>query len=108
MVLNITGKHLNITPALREHIESRFIKLRKWQVPLINPRIVVSKAAKKFAADALINTPSGALIASVRHDDMYLAVNELNNKLERQLNKIQHKSEARRAWSSIKTLTSVP
>jgi ribosome-associated inhibitor A len=33
---------------------------------------------------------------------MYTAINELINKLERQLNKLQHKGEARRAATSVK------
>lgn len=44
----------------------------------------------------------GPLVASAKHDDMYAAINELITKLERQLNKVQHKGEARRAASSVK------
>ena len=33
---------------------------------------------------------------------MYTAINDLINKLERQLNKVQHKGEARRAATSVK------
>ncbi len=32
----------------------------------------------------------------------HVAINELINKLERQLNKVQHKGEARRATASVK------
>ncbi|MBB6913976.1 ribosome-associated translation inhibitor RaiA, partial [Escherichia coli] len=42
------------------------------------------------------------LVASGKHEDMYTAINELINKLERQLNKLQHKGEARRAATSVK------
>lgn len=55
-----------------------------------------------FIADATINTPNGHLVASAKHEDMYTAINELINKLERQLNKVQHKGEARRATASVK------
>ena len=41
-------------------------------------------------------------ISSGKHEDMYTAINELINKLERQLNKLQHKGEARRAATSVK------
>ena len=56
----------------------------------------------RFVADATINTPNGVLVASGKHEDMYTAINELINKLERQLNKLQHKGEARRAATSVK------
>ncbi|AXF75136.1 ribosome-associated translation inhibitor RaiA [Erwinia tracheiphila] len=105
MVLNITSKQMDITPAIRQHVEERLAKLEKWQTHLINPHIVLSKEPKEFVADATINTPNGPLIASAKHEDMYTAINELINKLGRQLNKVQHKSEARRAAASVKDLS---
>ena len=102
MVLNITSKHMEITPAIRQHVEDRLAKLEKWQTDLIKPHIVLSKEPKEFVADATINTPNGHLVASGRSEDMYVAINELINKLERQLNKVQHKGEARRAATSVK------
>ena len=47
----------------------------------------------------------GTLVASAKHEDMYTAINDLIAKLERQLNKAQHKPEARRATSSMKDFT---
>ncbi|MBS5008605.1 MAG: ribosome-associated translation inhibitor RaiA [Enterobacter sp.] len=72
MTMNITSKQMEITPAIRQHV-----------------------------ADRLAN-PNGHLVASAKHEDMYTAINDLINKLERQLNKVQHKGEARRATTSVK------
>ncbi|AKG69987.1 MULTISPECIES: ribosome-associated translation inhibitor RaiA [Serratia] len=107
MTLNITSKQMDITPAIRNHVEDRLSKLEKWQAQLINPHIVLSKEPKGFAVDATITTPNGPLVASAKHEDMYTAVNDLIAKLERQLNKVQHKSEARRAYASVKDLAPV-
>lgn len=106
MILNITSKQMEITSAIRNHVEDRLAKLEKWQTHLINPHIVLSREPKEFVADATINTPNGTLFASAKHEDMYCAINELINKLERQLNKVQHKGEARRAATSVKDFTS--
>lgn len=102
MTINITSKQMDITPAIRQHVEDRLSKLDKWQTQLINPHIILSKEPQGFVADATINTPNGQLVASAKHADMYTAINELINKLERQLNKVQHKGEARRSTSSVK------
>lgn len=107
MIVNITSKQMEITPAIRQHVEDRLSKLEKWQTHLINPHIVLSREPKEYVADATINTPNGPLVASAAHDDMYAAINELIGKLERQLNKVQHKGEARRATASVKGLTPV-
>ncbi|EKO1203867.1 ribosome-associated translation inhibitor RaiA [Escherichia coli] len=102
MTMNITSKQMEITPAIRQHVADRLAKLEKWQTHLINPHIILSKEPQGFVADATINTPNGVLVASGKHEDMYTAINELINKLERQLNKQQHKGEARRAATSVK------
>ncbi|MBA2816084.1 ribosome-associated translation inhibitor RaiA [Candidatus Pantoea persica] len=105
MILNITSKQMEITAAIRNHVEDRLAKLEKWQAHLINPHIVLSKVPKEFVADATITTPNGTLVASAKHEDMYTAINELIGKLERQLNKVQHKPEARRAAANVKAFS---
>ncbi|CUU25002.1 ribosome-associated translation inhibitor RaiA [Duffyella gerundensis] len=105
MIVNITSKQMEITEAIRQHVEERLAKLEKWQTDLINPHIVLSKEPKDFVADATINTPNGTLVASAKHEDMYTAINELIAKLVRQLNKVQHKGEARRANASVKDIS---
>jgi len=92
--MNITSKQMEITPAIRQHVTDRLAKLDKWQTQLINPHIVLSKEPQGFTADATISTPNGQLVASAKHDDMYIAINDLI--------KVQHKGEARRAATSVK------
>lgn len=102
MSLNITSKQMDITPAIRAHIEERLAKLEKWQTQLINPHFILNKVPKGFAVEAAIGTPYGDLFAKSESDDMYKAINEVEEKLERQLNKLQHKGEARRADECLK------
>ena len=102
MTLNITSKQMEITPAIREHVEERLAKLDKWQTQLINPHFVLNKVPNGFTVEASIGTPLGNLLASATSDDMYKAINEVEEKLERQLNKLQHKSESRRVDERLK------
>ena len=102
MTLNITSKQMDITPAIRSYIEDKMSKLNKWRAQLINPQFILSKEPDSFMVDATITTKGSPLVASAKHDDMYTAVNELISKLEKQLNKLQHKAESRRASESIK------
>ncbi|WAT00072.1 ribosome-associated translation inhibitor RaiA [Rouxiella chamberiensis] len=108
MIVNITSKQMDITTAIREHVEDRLKKLEKWQTQLITPHIVLSKQPEGFVADATIGTANGPLVASATNHDMYIAVNEMVSKLERQLNKVQHKGEARRAESCVKDINLQP
>ncbi|AJA44324.1 ribosome-associated translation inhibitor RaiA [Frischella perrara] len=102
MTISITSKQMDITPAIRSYIEDKMTKLEKWRALLINPHFILSKEPDGFLVDATIATKGSSLVASAKHDDMYTAVNELIAKLEKQLNKLQHKSESRRASESLK------
>ncbi|MGD8112004.1 ribosome hibernation-promoting factor, HPF/YfiA family [Vibrio sp. TRT 21S02] len=98
MKVNITGKKIEITSAIRTHIESKFKKLEKWQIDIISCQATFSEEPnKQKKIEAVITVPKGQLVASAVHEDLYAAVNEVEQKLERQLNKLSHKSEARRA-----------
>jgi ribosome-associated inhibitor A len=72
MIVSITSKCIEITPAIRHHIEERLNKLSKWRVSLINPHIVLSKEPQGFIVDANIHTPNGKLFASAKHSNIYL------------------------------------
>ena len=102
MTTNITSKQIEITPAIREHVEERLTKLQKWQTQLINPHFILNKVPNGFSVEASVGTPLGNLLASATADDMYKAISEVEEKLERQLNKLPHKGEAHRADERLK------
>ncbi|MDR9828043.1 ribosome-associated translation inhibitor RaiA [Vibrio sp. FNV 38] len=97
MKINMTGKNIELTSAIRAHIESKFKKLEKWQVDIIGCQATISEEPnKQKKIEAVISIPKGQLIASASQEDLYAAINEVEQKLERQLNKLRHKPEARR------------
>ncbi|SHO55232.1 ribosome hibernation-promoting factor, HPF/YfiA family [Vibrio quintilis] len=97
MKVNIIGKNIEVTSAIRDHIEGKMKKLEKWQVDIIGCQTSFQEEPnKKKKFEAVISIPKGQLIASAVHEDLYAAVNEVEQKLERQLNKLRHKPEARR------------
>ncbi|MCD9520375.1 ribosome hibernation-promoting factor, HPF/YfiA family [Photobacterium phosphoreum] len=103
MTLEITGKNIDITPAIRERFEFKFNKLEKLQVPLIKKHIMISKEPNKlFKIEASIGIAGGQLVASAEHEDLFGAITDLYQKLDRQLKKQAHKPNSRRASHSEK------
>lgn len=97
MKINITGKNIEVTSAIKAHIEAKFQKLEKWHVDLIGCQASISaEPGKQHKIDASVTVPKGQLVASAINDDLYKAINEVEQKLERQLNKLSHKPESRR------------
>ncbi|EFX91538.1 putative sigma 54 modulation protein [Actinobacillus ureae] len=104
MTINISSKQMDITPAIRAHIEERLAKLEKWQTQLINPHFMIHKLPNGYEVEASIGTPVGELFAKADNEDLYKAINEVETKLETQLNKLVHKNEARRTDNTLKSV----
>lgn len=93
MTINISSKQMDVTPAIRSHIEERLAKLNKWHIQLINPHFMIHKLPNEYEVEASIGTPLGDLFAKAHHEDLYQAINELETKLEHQLVKHKEKHE---------------
>lgn len=97
MKINITGKNIEVTSSIRDYIEAKFEKLEKWQIDLISCHANIStEPGNQQKIEASITVPKGQLVASASDVDLYKAINEVQHKLERQLNKLSHKPEAKR------------
>ena len=97
MRIEITSKQITITDTMRIKVEERFEKLEKLQVPLIKPHCIITKEPKGVKIEGNIGVPNDKIFASAEHEDLYTAIGQLFQKMERQLNKYIHKSEAARA-----------
>lgn len=102
MIIDIASKAVDITPTIRERIESRFAKLGRMQVPLITPQVIICKEGLSFTIEAKIGIPNGQLFAQAEHEDLYAAVTLLGQKLERQLHRHSTKPVAHRSGRSGK------
>jgi ribosome-associated inhibitor A len=96
MLLDITSKTIEITPSIRDVVASKFEKLEKMQVPLITPHVVIGKEGENYVVNSTISIPSGKLHAEAEHIDLYAAINQVEQKLERQILKYMHRPEAQR------------
>ena len=93
MSLNISSKQMDITPAIRTHIEERLAKFDTFQLKLINPHFIIIKQPNSYEVDATIGSPLGDLVAKAENEDLYNAINDLAKKLEAQLIKLKEKKE---------------
>ena len=93
MQLTVSGHHIEITHALREHVSEKFEKLQRHieHITNIDVTLVVEKATHK--AEANLHISGADLFASAENEDMYAAIDALTEKLDRQISK--HKGKHR-------------
>jgi putative sigma-54 modulation protein len=91
MKINYTGHHLEITDALKVFTEEKLHKLERHfdRITAIHVTFNVEKLRQVVEATVLI--VKGDLYASAESESMYTAVDELVDKLDKQL--IKHKEK---------------
>ncbi len=103
MTIEIIGNNIDITPGIRERIEGKFRKLEeKRELDIIGRHASVTKRSngKHKVEGQLTIAGGGKVAASAEQDDLFGTIREMYQKLDRQLDKLQHKGEARRATHS--------
>jgi len=93
MQLTVSGHHIEITDALRDHVSEKFRKLQRHieRITNIDVTLIVEKAMHK--AEANLHASGADLFASAENEDMYAAIDALADKLDRQISK--HKGKHR-------------
>ena len=102
MQLNLSGQHVDLTPALRDYVRSKLDRLEKHFDHVTNVHVVLSVEKQTQRADASVNVARGQLHANAESSDMYAAIDSLIDKLDRQILRHKeklsdhHRSEGRR------------
>ena len=91
MKINITGHHINIADTLNLYIKTKFQKLKKYSRNMINTHVILTVEKERMRAEAKLKTKYGNIFAAYEKNNMYLAIYEIIEKLDRQLKKEKEK-----------------
>lgn len=106
MNLTISGHHLDVTPALRNYVTTKLDRITRHFDQVVGVKVLLSvenqkEKEKRQHAECSVRVKGSDLFAESAHGDLYAAVDELVDKLDRQVvrhkNRLQdHHAEARR------------
>jgi putative sigma-54 modulation protein len=103
MQINLTGHHVDITPAIRSYVENKFTRLERHIDNMTKIHVILSVEKERQKAEASIQVNKGRIYADAQHDDMYAAIDALMDKLDRQIKKHKEKlTDHHRGERSIK------
>ena len=91
MQLSISGRHLDVTDALKEHVASKLTKLERHYDHITNVHVVLSVDKLDQRAEATAHASGAELFADAVAEDLYAAIDMLADKLDRQV--IKHKEK---------------
>jgi putative sigma-54 modulation protein len=91
MQLNLTGHHVTITPALKDYINNKLVRIERHFDNLTDIHCILSVEKLRHKAEAKINVSGGTIFADSVAEDMYAAIDSLMDKLDRQIKKHKEK-----------------
>lgn len=96
---NIRGENIEVTPAIREYVETKIDKIDRYFNEELNSTANVNLKVyndKQTKVEVTIPMKNLTLRAEERHADMYAAIDLIVDKLERQIRK--HKTKVNRKF----------
>ncbi len=96
MNLTISGHHLEVTPALRGYVETKLERISRHFDQVVDIKVLLSvdnpkEKDMRQKAECSIHVKGKDLFAESAHADLYAAVDELADKLDRQV--LRHKDK---------------
>ena len=96
MHLDITGHHVEVTDALREHVMDRVSKIEQHFDAISNVHLTLTVDKTGHKAEATVSVKGRQIHVTSTDDNMYVAIDRLYEKLNRRVRKHKEKILARR------------
>jgi len=96
MNINLTGHHLEITPAIREHLTTKLGKIKRHFDHVIDINVILSVDKLQQKAEATVHLSGKTVFAEADDANLYVAIDKLIDTLDRQVLKHKDKHSARR------------
>jgi putative sigma-54 modulation protein len=102
MNLNLTGHHVDITPAIRDYVTSKIERITRHFDQVIDVNVTLSLEKLKRRAEANVHVSGRDIFCETDHEDMYAAIDALADKLDRQILKHKGRNVVRRNGPALK------
>jgi len=96
MNLNLTGRHLEITPAIRQHVADKISKMKNHFDGVMDVAVVLSVEKLRQKAEGSVHLSGKDVFVESEDDNLYVAIDSMVEKLDRQIVKHKEKYAARR------------
>lgn len=91
MNLNITGHHIEVTPAIREYVTSKLDRVIRHFDQVTSVHVILSVAKLRQKAEVTMHVKGKDIAAEAEEADLYAAIDVVADKLDRQV--LKHKEK---------------
>ena len=91
MNLHLSGHHVDVTPAIRDYVTSKFTRITRHFDHVLDVNVILSVEKLKQKIEANVHLSGKQIFVECHDADMYAAIDALVDKLDRQI--IKHKEK---------------
>lgn len=99
----ITGRHVEVTPALRSYVESRVRRLDRFHVKIGSVQVILSVEKYRHKAEIVLHMDRTILQGQALTDEMYGSIDRLFDKISAQLRKRKEKKADHKGTAGRRT-----
>lgn len=103
MEIQLTAKHLKVTPAIRDYVQQKLDKAEKYFDHIVWGQAFLSVEKRAHNAEFVIHAPGQTFRALATAADLYSAVDLASDKIDTQLKKHKERLKTRHKTQPAKT-----
>ena len=96
MLVSVTGRHVEVTEAMKQHVEDKIGKLKRHFDHVTDVHVILTVEKLEQKAEATVQISGAKLFADDIQEDMYAAIDNMVDKLDRQIIKHKEKVQSHR------------
>ena len=104
MNLQLTGHHVEITPAIRDYVKHKLERINRHFDHVIDVTVIMTVEKLEQRIEANLHLSGKDIHVKMNDGDMYAAIDGLVDKLDRQVLKHKERFEAGRRDTGIKRI----
>lgn len=85
MQINLSGHHVDITPAIKSYVEAKLNRLERHNDRITNVAVILSVEKLRQKAESTVRVSGTEVYADAESQDLYAAIDLLADKLDRQI-----------------------
>lgn len=96
MQVSVTGRHVEVTEAMKQHVDDKINKIKRHFDHVNDVHVILTVEKLEQKAEATVQISGAKLFADDVQEDMYVAIDNMVDKLDRQIIKHKEKIQSHR------------
>jgi putative sigma-54 modulation protein len=89
MKTTVTGRHIEVTPALKAYVEERINHVARYSNQVTEASVILTVEKYRHQADVTVNVNGTMVQATEETSEMYASIDQAVEKIERQIKKLK-------------------